>query len=113
MNINKYYLNPLNYTIVYCSSSDPNFPIENINKKSRYSELIDISQIPKGQIFKQIPPANSKVKKNRRVLIIINSIVPQVNKAPNVVGLSLRQAQSNIEAAGFQIGKLKRSKYIN
>ena len=48
MNINKYYLNPLNYTIVYCSSSDPNFPIENINKKSRYSEFIDISQISKG-----------------------------------------------------------------
>ena len=48
MNINKYYLNPLNYTIVYCSSSDPNFPIENINKKSRYSEFIDMSQISKG-----------------------------------------------------------------
>ena len=46
--MNRFNLYPLNYTIVYCSSSDPNFPIENINKKSRYSELIDISQIPKG-----------------------------------------------------------------
>ena len=43
MNINKYLLYPLNYTIVFCSSSDPNFPIENINKKSRYSDFIEIS----------------------------------------------------------------------
>ena len=43
MNINKYNLYPLNYTIVYCSSSDPNFPIYNINKKSRYSDFIPIS----------------------------------------------------------------------
>ena len=48
MNINNFNLDPLNYTIVYCSSSDPNFPIENINKKSRYSDFIDIPKIPNG-----------------------------------------------------------------
>ena len=48
MNINNFTLDPLNYTIVYCSSSDPNFPIENINKKSRYSDFIDIPKIPNG-----------------------------------------------------------------
>ena len=45
MNINNYGLYPLNYTIVFCTSSDPNFPIENINKKSRYSEMIPINNI--------------------------------------------------------------------
>ena len=48
MNINNFNLDPLNYTIVYCSSSDPNYPIENINKKSRYSDFIDIPKIPNG-----------------------------------------------------------------
>ena len=48
MNINNFNLDPLNYTIVYCSSSDPNFPIENINKKSRYSDFIDLPKIPNG-----------------------------------------------------------------
>ena len=43
MNINKFQLYPLNYTIVFCSSSDPNFPIENINNKSRYSDFIEIN----------------------------------------------------------------------
>ena len=28
-------MNPINYIIVYCTSSDPNFPIENINKRKR------------------------------------------------------------------------------
>ena len=42
MNANNFGLNPLNYTIVFCTSSDPNFPIENINKRSRYSEIIPI-----------------------------------------------------------------------
>ena len=42
--MNRFNLYPLNYTIVYCSSSDPNFPIENINKKSRYSDFIELAQ---------------------------------------------------------------------
>ena len=45
MNINNYGLYPLNYTIVFCTSSDPNFPKDNINKKSRYSEMIPINNI--------------------------------------------------------------------
>ena len=48
MNINRYNLNLLNYTIAFCSSSDPNFPIENINKKGRYSDFIESSQIASG-----------------------------------------------------------------
>ena len=43
MNFNKYGLYPLNYTIVFCTSADPNFPIENINKKSRFPEMIPIN----------------------------------------------------------------------
>lgn len=42
--IKSYGLYPLNYTIVHCTSSDPNFPIQNINKK-RYSEFIPLNNI--------------------------------------------------------------------
>ena len=41
MSINEYAIYPLNYTIAFCSSSDPGFPIENINKKSRYSDFVE------------------------------------------------------------------------
>jgi len=63
MNMNRFNLYPLNYTIVYCSSSDPNFPIENINKKSRYSDFIELSQ-PQSDIDSNNNIINSEKYKN-------------------------------------------------
>lgn len=58
MSINEYSLYPLNYTIAFCSSSDPGFPIENINKKSRYSDFVETNLLTNN------PPINSdKYKK--------------------------------------------------
>ena len=58
MSINEYGLYPLNYTIAFCSSSDPGFPIENINKKSRYSDFVETN------LLKNNPPIDSdKYKK--------------------------------------------------
>ena len=61
--MNRFNLYPLNYTIVYCSSSDPNFPIENINKKSRYSDFIELSQ-PQSDIDSNNNIINSEKYKN-------------------------------------------------
>ena len=61
--MNRFNLYPLNYTIVYCSSSDPNFPIENINKKSRYSDFIELSQ-PQSDIEFNNNLINSEKYKN-------------------------------------------------
>ena len=61
--MNRFNLYPLNYTIVYCSSSDPNFPIENINKKSRYSDFIELSQ-PQSDIESNNNLINSEKYKN-------------------------------------------------
>ena len=58
MSINEYGIYPLNYTIAFCSSSDPGFPIENINKKSRYSDFVETNLLTNN------PPINSdKYKK--------------------------------------------------
>ena len=56
--MNNYGLYQLNYTIIFCSSSDPNFPIENINKKSRYPEIMPINNID------NIDPIKSQRLKN-------------------------------------------------
>ena len=61
--MNRFNLYPLNYTIVYCSSSDPNFPIENINKKSRYSDFIELSQ-PQSDIESNNNIINTEKYKN-------------------------------------------------
>ena len=45
MNINHYGLYLLNYTIVFCTSSDPNFPIDNINKKREKNPINNINNI--------------------------------------------------------------------
>ena len=54
MNINKYGLYQLNYSIVFCSSSDPNFPIENITKKSRYSDFVSMDPLSYEEKHKDI-----------------------------------------------------------
>ena len=54
MNINKYGLYQLNYSIVFCSSSDPNFPIENITKKSRYSDFVSMDPLSYEEKYKDI-----------------------------------------------------------
>lgn len=45
MNSNHYGLYLLNYTIVFCTSSDPNFPIDNINKKREKNPINNINNI--------------------------------------------------------------------
>ncbi len=72
----------------------------------KISDSVYIPQVQAGQVLKQIPAGGSKVKKNRRILITINSLVPAMVKVPNVVGYSLRQAASNLRAANLYIGKL-------
>ena len=54
MNINKYGLYQLNYSIAFCSSSDPNFPIENITKKSRYSDFVSMDPLSYEEKYKDI-----------------------------------------------------------
>ena len=54
MNINKYGLYQLKYSIVFCSSSDPNFPIENITKKSRYSDFVSMDPLSYEEKYKDI-----------------------------------------------------------
>lgn len=73
----------------------------------KITDSVYIPQLQAGQVLKQTPTAGSKVKKNRNILITINSLVPMMVKAPDVVGYSLRQAESNLTAANLRVGRLK------
>lgn len=63
-------------------------------------------RIGRGCIFSQNPKAGSHVKKNRRILLTINSMVPKMVPMPDLVGLSLRQAKTEIYSKGLTIGRL-------
>lgn len=72
----------------------------------KVSDSTYVPRMQKGLIYRQNPAPGSNVKKGRRVIVIVNSIVPKMSKVPNVVGQPLRQAQGNLNSAKFRVGKL-------
>ena len=64
-----------------------------------------------GTVYSQIPAAHksdrpSYVKRGRHFSIVINAFVPRKVKMPNLVDLSLRQAMTNLESLGLELGRL-------
>lgn len=73
------------------------------------TEVVDsvyVKRMEKGHVFSQNPAAGSQVKKNRTIKLTINSNQTKMVKMPNLVGYSLRQAKTEIMAAGLTVGKL-------
>lgn len=62
-----------------------------------------------GSVIDQNPKASSLVKKNRKVFLVINCLVPKEVDVPNVVGFSLRQGKAVLESKGLKVGKISYS----
>lgn len=78
-------------------------------KKLRY-QIIDSVYLPykkRGTIVNQSPPANFKVKENRTIFLTLNAFYAERVNMPNLIGVSLRQANDIIETYGLNAGKLK------
>lgn len=60
----------------------------------------------RGSIVDQNPDPEIKVKKNRRVFLTVNALHLEKTTMPNLVGISLRQAQALLENRGLIIGEL-------
>lgn len=72
-------------------------------------EVIDsvyVRRMRRGAVFTQTPPAGSRVKKGRRVLLTINTIVPKQVTMPHLVGYSMRQAKAELASRGLSLGRL-------
>ncbi len=65
------------------------------------SELYSVD-VPKDHVISQNPEGGEKVKKNRIVTLEVSQ-GPEIVEIPDVVGLSLRDAQSALERLGFEI----------
>lgn len=73
------------------------------------TEVVDsvfVKRFEKGHVFSQNPAPGSKVKKDRRIKLTINSTQTKTVKMPNLVGYSLRQAKTEILSAGLTVGRL-------
>lgn len=83
--------------------------LEQANKSNLRLEVTDSVFIPKlgrGEVFRQNPVAGSHVKKNRRILLTINSLQPKKVVVPSVTGFSLRQAKAELAARQLKVGRL-------
>ena len=74
--------------------------------RTEVTDSVYTDRIARGAVFSQNPKAGSNVKKNRRILLTINSIIPKTVKMPDIVGYSLRQAKTELFAKGLTIRKL-------
>ncbi|MFW6222202.1 MAG: PASTA domain-containing protein, partial [Bacteroidota bacterium] len=57
-------------------------------------------------VVNQNPPSGFKVKKGRNIFLILNASKPPKKKVPDVIGVSLRQAQAILETHRFNVGKI-------
>ncbi len=73
-------------------------------------DSVYVRRMKKGAVFTQNPKAGSHVKKGRRVLLTINAKTAKQVSMPSLVGLSMRQAKSELMAKGLSLGRLV---YVN
>jgi beta-lactam-binding protein with PASTA domain len=59
-----------------------------------------------GSVIEQNPKPNSLVKKNRKIFLVINCLIPKKVETPNIVGFSLRQGKAVLESKGLKVGKI-------
>ena len=72
-------------------------------------EVLDsvyVRGMERGAVFTQNPSAGSKVKNGRRVVLTINAVEPRRVSMPLLVGLSMRQAKSELASRGLTLGSL-------
>ena len=60
----------------------------------------------RGTVIEQHPKPGFKVKKNRKIYLTMNAMNPEKMMMPNLVNLTIRQAQSRLESYGLKIGKI-------
>jgi len=78
------------------------------DKNLRFSvvdSIFNLDQQP-GVILEQDPSPNSKVKENRTIYLSINASLPPMIKMPDLVDVSLRQAEAILQSNGLKTGNL-------
>lgn len=76
------------------------------NLRLEVTDSVFLPRIGRGVVFRQNPHTGSKVKKNRRILLTINSVMPKQVIMPSVIGYSLRQAKAELAARQLNVGRL-------
>ena len=76
------------------------------NLRLEVTDSVFLPRVARGSIFRQNPVAGTHVKKNRRILLTINSVEPKRINMPSLIGYSFRQAKAELAARNLNVGKL-------
>lgn len=75
-----------------------------------YAQIIDsvyVREKPLGTIVEQIPAANSSVKKNRLVFLIVNQRIERTVPLPELNDISLRQADALLKSLNLKVSAVQ------
>ncbi|MCF0175772.1 MAG: PASTA domain-containing protein [Bacteroidales bacterium] len=70
-------------------------------------DSIYTSEVERGCVFIQNPSAGSAVKEGRRVLLTMNAHTARRVRVPNIVDLTLYEAEARLVAAGLVLGAVE------
>ncbi len=76
------------------------------NLRWEIADSIYSNESERGTVVEHHPKAGFKVKKYRKIYLTMNAVNPEKVAMPNLVDLSIRQAQSKLESVGLKIGKI-------
>ena len=79
---------------------------DSIGLRVNVIDSVYIRNMGRGLVYSQNPPYGSRVKKGHRINLVINSVTPKKVRMPDVVGLSLRQARTELSSRGLRVGRL-------
>lgn len=74
--------------------------------KTVVTDSVFIRRMARGAVFSQNPSPGEKVKKGRKIRLTINAVNPKKITMPNLVGLSMRQANAELNSRGLVLGNL-------
>jgi len=65
-----------------------------------------VRRLKPGVVCSQTPKAGGMVKKGRRILVTVNTMMPKKVSMPSLTGFSLRQAKAELTRNGLYLGKI-------
>lgn len=79
---------------------------EMLKAKNLYYEIVDslyVNGMKANAVVEQTPAAGSKVKEERTVFLVINSNIPRKVALPDLVEVSVRQAEAIVKSIGLTV----------
>lgn len=80
--------------------------LESKNLRWEVFDSVYSNEHARGTVVEQHPKPGFKVKKKRKIYLTMNAMNPEKLRMPNLVNLTIRQAQSRLESYGLKIGKI-------